>query len=69
MSEVNKEKVLTDVTEILDDLTSDWEFDDEISGETLLYKDLGFESIDAVALGTAVEEHYNQPLPFAEFLT
>src|SRR5258706_445600 len=32
-------------------------------------KHLIFESIDAVALGSEIEEHFGQTLPFAEFLT
>jgi len=29
---------------------------------------MGFESIDVVAFGMAIEEHYKQAFPFAEFL-
>ena len=41
----------------------------ELTEETGIFGDLGFESVDTVALGAAVEEHFGQPLPFAEFLT
>ena len=53
---------------ILTDLRDDWELPDEITEQTGLFIDLEFESIDAVALGTAIEEQLNQPLPFAAFL-
>ncbi|MFQ6040563.1 MAG: acyl carrier protein [Candidatus Poribacteria bacterium] len=63
-----KEQIFADLLTILNELTDDWEYSEEISYETSLFDDLGFESIDAVALGTAIEEHYRQSLPFAEFL-
>lgn len=53
---------------IMTDLRNDWEYSDEITEQTELFRDLGFESIDAVALGSAVEDHYDRSLPFAEFL-
>ena len=53
---------------ILATLRADWEYSSEITENTGLFLDLEFESIDAVALGTAIEEHFNQSLPFAEFL-
>ena len=68
VSKVNQEQIFTDLVIILNELSDDWEYSGEISLETSLFDDLGFESIDAVALGTAIEEHYRQTLPFAEFL-
>lgn len=58
-----------EVLKILTDLREDWEYSDEITEQTGLFGDLEFESIDAVAMGSAIEEHFNQSLPFAEFLT
>lgn len=58
-----------EVLKILTDLREDWEYSDEITEQTGIFKDLEFESIDAVAMGSAIEEHFNQSLPFAEFLT
>lgn len=58
-----------EVLQILTDLREDWEYSDEITERTGIFKDLEFESIDAVAMGSAIEEHFNQSLPFAEFLT
>jgi hypothetical protein len=69
MAEISKEKVLNDVIEILNDLTSDWELDEEISSDTLILNDLEFESIDGVALASAVEEFYEQSFPFSEYLS
>jgi acyl carrier protein len=41
---------------------------DGIHPETRLFRDLGFESLDAVVLGTAIQERYQRPMPFAELL-
>jgi acyl carrier protein len=54
---------------ILGTLREDWEYSGKIDENTGMFLDLEFESIDAVALGTAIEEHFNQSLPFAEFLS
>ena len=53
---------------IMTELRDDWEYSGEITEGTGMFRDLGFESIDAVALGSAIEDHYNRSLPFAEFL-
>ena len=61
--------VLADVESILQELLEDWEFEGAISEQSRILGDLGLESIDAVALGTALEEKYQQTLPFAHFLS
>ncbi len=66
---VDRKEIMRDLTQILTELREDWDYDGEITEETGIFADLGFESIDAVALGSAIEDHYNQSLPFAEFLT
>jgi acyl carrier protein len=68
MAKVTEEAVYNDLLDILNDLTGDWEYSGEISRDTFLLADLDFESIDAVALGTAIEERFQKSLPFAEFL-
>lgn len=56
------------VLQLLQELSRDWEYSKEITGETGLFADLGFESLDAVVLGTAIQEHYQRMMPFAELL-
>lgn len=68
MDSVTREQVFIAVRGILDDLKGDWDYEEDITHETRLFADLGFESIDAVALAAAIEEHYRQSLPFAEYL-
>lgn len=58
-----------DVVKVLKQVRDDVQFSTEVTEQTGLFRDLGFESIDAVALGSMLEEHYNRSLPFAQFLT
>ena len=64
---VSDEAILTDLIGIIKGLT-DWEYSGPITRETRFFADLGFESIDAVALGEAMEAHYRRRFPYAEFL-
>ncbi len=68
MSNPDRGAVRTELLKILTNLREDWDYSDEITEQTGLFSDMQFESIDAVALGSAIEEHFNQSLPFAEFL-
>lgn len=69
MQELSREQVKNYLLTSLKDWREEWEYSGEITEETGLFRDLEFESIDAVAFGSAIEEHFNQSLPFAEFLT
>lgn len=53
---------------MLQELARDWDYASEIGPETRLFADLGFESLDAVVLGTAIQERYRRTMPFAELL-
>lgn len=68
MTKFERAAIQTDLLKILTDLREDWEYSGEITAATGIFRDLDFESIDAVALGSAIEDHYNRSLPFAEFL-
>jgi len=52
----------------LGDLCRDWDYSQPLSASSLLFTELGLESLDAVVLCTNIQEHYGQPLPFAELL-
>lgn len=69
MATLDRESVKTTLMDMLKDLREDWEYSQELTEETGMFGDLGFESVDAVALGAAVEDHFGQQLPFAEFMT
>lgn len=61
------EAILADLVAIMREMT-DWEYPAEITRETRFFADLGFESIDAVVFGEAIETHYRRRFPYAEFL-
>ena len=65
---LDRKAIRTDLMKVMTELRDDWEYSGQITEQTGIFRDLGFESIDAVALGSAIEDHYNRSLPFAEFL-
>ena len=68
MIPITREAVLADVLNLLNQLARDWEYSGEISPETYLFADLGFESIDAVVLASFIQERYKQQFPFPQLL-
>ncbi len=59
------------LSELLQDFTQDWdnEFEGEMTRETRLLADLGFESIDIIQLVVAIEEMVGKrKLPFNQLL-
>jgi acyl carrier protein len=68
MRPIDQESITADVLGLLSQLARDWEYSGEISPETFLFADLGFESIDAVVLASYVQDHYQRQLPFPELL-
>ena len=67
MTETSREAVYNDITAILNKLSEDWEYYEEITPETFFVADLGFESIDLVVLATTIEKRYQKQFPFAQF--
>lgn len=61
------QQVLADLLEFMQSMAEDWEYGGDITTDTLMFADLGFESLDLVVLGTAIQERHGR-LPFAEFL-
>lgn len=54
---------------LLEQLAQDWDYGGEITEDTYLFSDLGFQSLDAVILGNTLQEQFGQPIPFAELLS
>ena len=50
----------------LREISNDSDYSSEISRESLIFTQLGFESLDVVVLGVAIQDHFNRPMPFAE---
>ena len=64
---IPRDKVMDDVLGLLRQLADDWEYTEEITPQTRFFGDMGLASLDVVVLGTAVQEHYGQVLPFSDF--
>ena len=69
MEEVSKETIFIGIRNIVEKMDEDWDRTDDITWHTRLVQDLGFESIEIVVLGNAIEDLYQQALPFSHFFT
>lgn len=64
----SRQEILDYLLHKMGELTQDWDYTDPVGPESKLFTELGFESLDAVVLCTAIQEHYQTPMPFAELL-
>lgn len=64
----SRQDILDYLLHKMGELTQDWDYPDPVRPESRLFTELGFESLDAVVLCTAIQEHYQTPMPFAELL-
>ena len=64
----SRQEILDYLLQKMGELTQDWDYPDPVRPESKLFTELGFESLDAVVLCTAIQEHYQTPMPFAELL-
>jgi acyl carrier protein len=62
------QEALDYVLQMVQGLCQDWDYADPVGPDSLLFTGLGLESLDAVVLGTAIQEHYRIQMPFAELL-
>ena len=65
----SRQEILDYLMQTMGELTQDWDYSEPVKPESLLFTQLGFESLDAVILGTAIQEHYQTQMPFAELLS
>jgi acyl carrier protein len=63
-----RQEILHYLMQKMAELTQDWDYSEPVRPESLLFTELGFESLDAVILCTAIQEHYKTQMPFAELL-
>lgn len=64
----SRQEILDYVLTTLQDLSRDWDYSNPVTEKSLLFTELGFESLDAVVLGTTIQEHYSRQMPFSELL-
>lgn len=62
------DEVMGHTLALLAELAADWEYSAQIGPETLLFSELGFQSLDAVVLGNSLQERYGRPIPYADLL-
>lgn len=65
----SREEILNDVLLHLRQLADDWEYEGEITKDTLFFDEMGLQSLDVVVLATVVQQQYDQALPFSDFFT
>jgi len=66
--ELTREQIQTHLIELLRDFREDSDQGITITEETGIFRQLGFESIDAIGLSTALEARFDQSFPFPEFM-
>lgn len=65
-----REDTYTYVHGMIQNLMQDWDdADAELGPDTLLFSELGLESLDAVVLGASIQEHYGVEMPFGQMYT
>ena len=62
----SRDEIMADVLALLRKLADDWEYTGDITPQTRFFADMGLRSLDVVVLGTAIQEHYKQVLPFVK---
>ena len=66
---MTREQIRTELIDLLKQAREDWDDSTPITDDTGLFLDLGFESIDAVGLGSVLDQHFGKQLPFPEFMS
>ena len=65
---VSRKEILDYVLRTIEELSHDWDYSSAITPDSLLFTELGLESLDVVVLGTTIQERFQFHMPFAEFL-
>ena len=63
-----KQEISDKVFSLLQQLANDWEYEGDLGPDTYLFSELGLQSLDVVILGNTLQEHFGQPIPFADLL-
>lgn len=64
-----RDQVESEIMDLLRKLADDWDFAGNLTAQTYLLRDMGFESLDVVVLSTHVQEHFKRVLPFNALFT
>jgi acyl carrier protein len=63
-----REEIWQTVVGLVEEVSEDRDLGASLSRETGLFTDLAFDSLTTVVLGTAIQERYHCPMPFAALL-
>jgi acyl carrier protein len=63
---VTETEVSQYILDQLGKLAEDWDHSEGVTPKSLLFTELGFESLDAVVLAVSIQDHYDRQMPFAE---
>ena len=69
MEKLTRDQVRSALIRLLKEAREDWDDSIVVTDATGIFRELGFESIDAIGLGSALEEHFGGVLPFPEFMS
>jgi len=64
-----RQAVMNTLMELLAQLAGDWDYEGAITADALLFRDLGFQSLDAVVLGNSLQEQFGHIIPYADLLS
>jgi acyl carrier protein len=63
-----RQEILDYLLQKMGELAQDWDYAEPVHPGSLLFTELGYQSLEAVILCTAIQEHYQKQMPFAELL-
>lgn len=63
-----RDAVRDHLIETLESMGDEWEEQTEVTEETLILGNMNWRSIEIVYLANALQQHYQRPFPFEEFL-
>jgi acyl carrier protein len=66
VNKISQQEIQSYILQRIEELSHDWDYTEVIGPQSLLFTELGFESLDAVVLCTALQEHFHRHMPFAE---
>jgi acyl carrier protein len=61
-----RREILKCLLPTMGELTQDWDYTESVGPASRLFTELGHESLDAVVLSTAIQDHYKTQMPFPE---
>lgn len=64
--EKTHEEVMGDILCLFRQLADDWEYSGEITPQTLLFAEMGLQSLDVVVLAISIQQRYGHVLPFPD---